>query len=137
MLKEFLPIISSVALVIGGVAAFVWGLISGFRKRTQLAEGRVDKAQAELGEVLKLEAGAWKNRYEGEHQEFAEYRQKAHDKANEDGAKILKLTADCAELQSKTDLTPILAFQNDQTKINAKMIETLDKILLRLDALPQ
>lgn len=131
-MKEYLPIISSVALLIGGASAFVWGLISGFRKREKLANERMERAQGELVEVMKLEAQAWKNRYEGEHQEFTEYRQKAHDKANADNARILELTAENADLHSKTDLTPVISFQNDQSRINAKVIETLDKILTRL-----
>lgn len=131
-MKEYLPIISSVALLIGGASAFVWGIISGFRKREKIANERMEKAQGELVEVMRLEAEAWKKRYEGEHQEYSEYRQKAHDKANTDNARILALTAENSELHSKTDLTPVIAFQNDQSRINAKVIETLDQILTRL-----
>lgn len=131
-MKDYITIISSVGVAVGGILAFAWALVSGFRKRSTEARQLTERAQASLLEVVQAEAKAWRQRYESEHEEFVSYRQKTHDNAQTAQATVLKLTAENGELKAKTDLTPILKFHQDQSDINAKVVQTLDAILKKL-----
>ena len=138
-MKDWIPLLSSAGVVVSGLIAFAWALISGLRsrekrriERAEVAEANLSEAQKALIEVHRLEALAWKTRYEGEHSEYVDYRAASHTKAQDMQARLLELTAENAELRSKTDLTPVIQFHQDQGQINLKVVETLDKILERL-----
>lgn len=135
-ISQWLPLISSVGLVLGGLAAATWAVIAGFRKRERLTNQRLETAQGELVAVMKLEAEAWKKRYEGEHEEFSAYRKSTHERAQEANSAILKLTAENIELKNKTDLSPVLQFHKEQSQVNSKLVAALDAILKRLGAEP-
>jgi hypothetical protein len=130
--REVLPYLYTAAGVLGGAAFLLWGFISGFRKRARIAKAALDKAHDDLIEVMKLQIDSWKNRFAAEHSEFAEYRKTQHDHNNAANERVIKLTAENVELRAKTDLSPVLQFTKDQTTINAKVVQSLDAILLHL-----
>jgi len=134
-MKEYIPLLSFLGLLSGGLLAFGWAAVRGFRardkrrlERAEQAEIKLSESQSQLIEVHRLEAAAWKTRYEGEHEEFTTYRKSVHEKAQMDGAKMLALVAENAELKSKTDLTPILQSQKDQQQINVSVLDQLTKL---------
>jgi hypothetical protein len=129
MIKDWLPLISFLGAGAAGAIYFFWSLVSGLRKRSQTLQTKNDAANESLVNVVRAEAAAWKQRYESEHEEYVVYRHKSHDNTQETTAMVLKLTADNAELKSKTDLTPILKFHQEQSDINMKIVETLNAIM--------
>lgn len=138
-MNESWSLLSSLGILASGIISFLWALVRGMRaqekrrlERTEVAETNLGLAQKDLIEVHRLEAAAWKHRYEGEHEEFKNYRISSHDRAQKTNSDLLTLASENSELKSKTDLTPIYQFHKDQVVINAKMIQTLDQILERL-----
>lgn len=143
-LKVAIPIISAVGLFIGGAGFLFWSVISGFKKRQAIAnqtiiksQEEVERAHTELVTVLNGTVTSWKKRYDDEHTEFANYRQKVHDKDQSVNARVLRLTEENAELKGKTDLTPVLRFHQEQGQINVKVVQSLDAILAHLKSLEQ
>lgn len=127
-----LPALSYLGLVTAGVIWFLWSIMSGFRQRKQQSDTKLSEAQRELLQVREQEAHAWKQRYETEHLEYTEYRQKVHEKAAETTARLLELTSQCADLKAKTDLTPVLEHIRNQDAINTKVVDSLDALLTKL-----
>ena len=134
-LGEYTAILSYLGTVAGLIVFFCWATITGFRKRSAAAQAKLeaktaklDEANAALIQVVKDEANAWKIRYETEHAEYLDYRQKAHLRDGDMTSRILELTTECADLKAKTDITPILQAQKDQQDINTKIVESLNTI---------
>lgn len=133
---RWIAVLTTGGMILSGGAFLLWSIISGLRKRTKAAGEKLDVAYEKLAEVHKDEALAWKKRFEAEHTEYAEYRQKTHDAVQATQARILRLTEDNAELKGKTDLTPIIRFHQEQGQINVKVVQSLDAILGHLKAMP-
>lgn len=89
----------------------------------------------ELVQMQRERADNWKAKYDQEHGEFNKYRDDIHTRLNDANALVLKYTAENGELRAKTDLTPILANQQQQVAVNTKVIDSLTKINLILDDL--
>lgn len=105
----------------------------------------------ELIKIARESADSWKLRYENEHaegmkerdsfrerysalqQEFADHREKTHSRMNEANGLVLKYTEEIAALRVKTDITPLLKFQEEQSKINERMLRALNGILRHLN----
>jgi hypothetical protein len=139
-MKEWFTLIITGAGLLGGILAVGWLAVTGFKARVdkaaravEAAGEAVEAANSKVVEVVRLEADAWRKRYEGEHQEALEYRERAHTHANESNSLVLRLTAENAELRSKTDLSPVLKFHQEQSEINGKIVGALDKIVRHLD----
>ena len=134
-LGEYSAVLSYLGTVAGLIAFFCWATITGFRKRSAAAQAKLeqknaklDEANAALIQVVKDETAAWKVRYETEHAEYLDYRQKAHLRDGDMTARILELTTECADLKAKTDITPIIQAQKDQRDINTKIVESMNNI---------
>ena len=86
------------------------------------------RSNAELATAYKRQAEEWKALHEKTHKEHQDYRQWVHDKAKDDQAALLTLTAENADLKARTDLTPLLSHMK-QYDLNAqKMTETLENL---------
>jgi hypothetical protein len=92
----------------------------------------ISRAKDELVRVLTEDRDAWKDRCTTEREEFAAYRVKSHDNANDAQARIIKLTEELGTLRAKTDITPLLKNQEEQSRINAKLLEGLEAIIRHL-----
>lgn len=68
------------------------------------------KSNADLATAYKSQAEEWKALSEKTYKEQQEYRNWVHEKAKEDNALMLRLTAENADLKARTDLTPILDY---------------------------
>lgn len=128
-MNEWFRVAVTIGTVLGGISFLGWGVLTGFKKRAEIASKAVDQAHSELVEVVRLQADAWKARYEGEHQEFTEYRDKTHAHNGVANSRILALTAENAELRSKTDLSPILRFHEDQARRDERISVALERIV--------
>lgn len=82
--------------------------------------------------LLKASADGWKARYEAEHIEITKYRDETHARNDENNARILELTNQNSSLKSKTDLSPVLAFQKEQAAVNSKVVQALNAIIRHL-----
>ena len=122
-----------VAVVLGGS---VGSLYAGRLWLQAQKHQSIAQAKDELIKVTMNDRDAWKSHYQAEHLEFIDYREKAHQHNNEANAAVIKLTAENAELKSRTDLSPILQFQQEQSKINVKIVQSLDAILSHLSPKP-
>lgn len=114
-----------------GIAAIA-AAYERMRSQRALEGAGVNKAKDELADVLRAEIDAQKQRYETEHMEYVAYRERTHAHNNEINAQILRLSNENTNLQSKTDITPFLVFTKEQSEINLKVLEGLNKILERL-----
>jgi hypothetical protein len=132
---------------IAGIACAIWAGINHFRvdrqkeRKEQIAT--VDKAHAELLsahealmkttiariETIERDRDAWRERYDELHKEFTEYRTSTHNATSKAQGIILQLTEENGQLKAKTDLTPILKFQEEQSQINARVLEGLTRIV--------
>lgn len=83
------------------------------------------KSNADLAAAYKQSADEWKVLAEKTFKEQNEYRQYVHDKAKEDNAVLLSLTAENADLKSKTNLTPLLEHMQKHDANAARVAETL------------
>ena len=90
------------------------------------------EAKDEIINLLTASANGWKARYESEHVEITNYRAEVHTRNDENNARILELTNQNSSLKSKTDLSPVLAFQKEQSTVNSKVVEALNIIIKHL-----
>lgn len=126
------PDYTTAGTIAGGILAATWAMWERFRNKRVDQRHQVDLAKDELVKVLGADRDAWKSRYESEHAEFIDYRRAAHDQSQTTQAKILKLGEENGELRAKTDITPLMKHQAEQSAINAKIVESLDRILKHL-----
>lgn len=92
----------------------------------------VDAAKDEQIALLKEDREIYRTRYQREHDEYKEYREKTHDIANDINAKMIRISSENAELKVKTDITPLMVYTKEQSEINNRIIKSLDRILERL-----
>lgn len=116
---------ASIAANILGAAYTIW-----FRLKHGVAH-----EETELYHVIKESRDEYRIRADNFKKELDNYRETAHTAANTANAQILTLTAENARLSNQTDLTPIIKFIQEQTKINTKVLETLDAIMSRIEKL--
>lgn len=68
------------------------------------------KSNADLAAAYKTQGEEWKALAEKTYKEQQEYRTWVHNKAEEDNALMLMLTAENADLKARTDLTPLMDY---------------------------
>lgn len=122
-----------VGAILFGILAFLYGGFERWRNLRRNDNQRVEQAKDELIKVLEADRDTWKARYETEREEYISHRKATHDHNNEANARLIKLTDENASLKAKTDITPLLAHQEEQTKINAEVMRTLSKVTATLD----
>lgn len=83
------------------------------------------KSNADLASAYKSQAEEWKALSEKTYKEQQEYRTWIHEKAKEDNALMLLLTAENADLKARTDLTPILDYMKRYDANAEKMSQNL------------
>lgn len=131
---------------VGGVAAGTWAGINHFRigrqQERKESAAAIDGAHRELLETLKeriktveQDRDDWKKRCQDEHREYADYRKETHERINEANARLLRQAELIAELQAKTDLTPILKFHEEQNEINKEILTGLRSVVESLNHL--
>lgn len=119
--------------VIGVIGATVGALIGGHLWLKEQKRQSVAKTKDELIKLATENADAWKSRFEVEHGEFADYRDKTHVHNNESNARIIALVTENEQLKSKTDLSPLMkmmqTFFAEQTAINQQILDGLTTLL--------
>ena len=126
---EILLRLLEVAVVLGGS---IGSLYAGRLYLQAQKHQAISEAKDELVKVTMNDREAWKSRYDAKELEYINYREQQHDHNNEANATVVRLTAQNAELKSRTDLSPILQFNKEQSQINTKIVQSLDAILSHL-----
>jgi hypothetical protein len=121
-----------VIFVIGG--AVCAGVAQQLWIRAQKYQS-VAETKDEVIRLLNNSTDAWKVRYEAEHLEHLKYRDNVHLERNETNSRVLALTEQNVALKAKTDLSPILKFQEQQNAFNEKFLAALSAIVERLEDL--
>ena len=117
------------AIVLGGAAGGIYSAKLWLQAQKHLS---ISEAKEEAIRVARTNAEAWKSHYEATKLELTKYRADVLAKNDESNARIVKLTADNASLMSKTDLSPVLAFQAQQTTVNERIVTALDLVVQHL-----
>lgn len=139
----------SIGTALAAVLGVAWGFIEKLKtgraeraaekaaqeKQTAADAHKIIEVKDELIAVAQESKAAWKAKYEQEHAEYTEYRTEAHKRLNEASALVLRHSAENAELRAKTDLSPVLKHQEEQSQVTTKIIETLAKINTTQDLL--
>ena len=122
---------------LGTVTAGAMAYYERFHNRRDDDIRKLASAKDELVQVLTAESAAYKAASERVGSEFHAYRENAHRQNGESQATILRLTEDNARLKAATDISPLLKHQQEQSEINAKILQGLDLIITRLPHLKQ
>ena len=122
-----------VLLFLGSGLVGVWAAHLKIQAQKHLA---ISEGKDEVIRLMTVNVDSWKSRYDAEHGEYVDYRDKQHIKDNDSNAKILRLTTDNTELRAKTDLTPVTTLMQDfikeQTEINTKVLSLLTNLEKRI-----
>lgn len=138
-------------ILLGGFAAFQTYRERRANKAKQAAEVSKVAAEAKNGliegknetiatlqthiKALKEQNEDWKNRFQTEHEDYAKYRDGRHEADQKTNALILGYTAEIADLRAKTDLTPFKDAQEQQSKINGRMLDGMARAITILEML--
>lgn len=114
--------------IVGWTVGSIGILAAGFERYRNVKLN----ALRETSTVWREDRDAWKARYETEHGEYKDYREKAHTTAGETQAKIFSLTEENQRLHIKTDITPLIEDRKEQQIINQRILQSLDLIVQRL-----
>lgn len=130
-IPTWMVIASTVVSIIGAVWAIYERTGKIRLQKQQIADKDIQlilKLKDEINETANATAAIWKEKYDAKEAEFNEYRIRAHEQVNKANSEIMKGAATIAELQARTDYTPLM---QAVSKISASQ-ESTAKILQAL-----
>lgn len=117
---------------IATLACFIWGSYERWRNSKSKEHHSLVDAEQRLTQTYKEECIALEKRYDREHQEFLAAREKYHSDRNEWTTLMGALQEQVGTLSAKTDITVLLKFQEQQSRINEQVISALQHITTQL-----